>query len=235
MSGKMRCAPLPAEPLRLENALLEVRGSPDRIRKAHSVCSKVLFLPCLAAATPPCTPCTNTLQATVPYLPSHLQLPTALLYLTPGRLFSNFFWQLHLFETLESYQGEAWLQLPVTSAGSVLLCPVPGSAPLQEPTGSPSPSWAGAPAPPAPAQLHLGNSVFQGSRACTVTALQHLPAFTKSQSSLNSDAGYRAPLHSFGEESSKIFYFTLVFMITHDKGSKRYIFHPLMLPHAFSS
>lgn len=117
------------------------------------------------------------------------------------------FWQLHLFETLESYQREAWLRLPVTSTGSISLFPLPGSAPLQEPTGSPSPSWAGAPATPAPARLYLGNSVFWGSRACTVTALQHLPAFTECQSSLNSDAGYRAPLHGFGEESSKIFYF----------------------------
>lgn len=154
MSGKMWVAPLPAEPLRLENAFLEVRGSPDRIRKAHSVSSNFLFLPCLAAVTPPCTPHTNTLPARVPYLPSHLQLPIALLYLT---LFKPF-WQLHLFETLESYQPEAWLQLPATSAGSSLLRPLPGSAPLQEPMGSPSPSWAGATATPAPAHLHTGNS-----------------------------------------------------------------------------
>lgn len=39
MSGKMPAALLPAEPLRLENGFfLEVGGSPDRIRKAHSVC-----------------------------------------------------------------------------------------------------------------------------------------------------------------------------------------------------
>lgn len=43
MSGKMPTAPLPAEPLRLENVFLEVRGSPDRIRKAHSACFSFLF------------------------------------------------------------------------------------------------------------------------------------------------------------------------------------------------
>lgn len=60
MSGKMWTAPLPAEPLRLENAFLEVRGSPDRIRKADSVCFSFLFLFSLAAATPPHTTHTNT-------------------------------------------------------------------------------------------------------------------------------------------------------------------------------
>lgn len=66
MSGKMWTAPLPAEPLRLENAFLEVRGSPDRIRKAHSVCFSFLFLPCLAAVTPPCPPQN---QGPIPSLP----------------------------------------------------------------------------------------------------------------------------------------------------------------------
>lgn len=174
MSGKMWTAPLPAEPLRLENAFLEVRGSPDRIRKAHSVCFSFLFLPCLAAATPPCTPHTNTPPARVPYLPSHLQLPIALLYLTPGRPFSNSFCQLLLFETLESYQQEAWLQLPAASAGNGLPRPLPGSGPPQGPTGSPSPSptWAGATATSAPCSASYGQVIpFSGSTACTATAL----------------------------------------------------------------
>lgn len=196
MSGKMWTTPLPAEPLRLENAFLEVRGSPDRIRKAHSVCFSFLFLPCLAAVTPPCPP-----QTRVPYLPSHLRLPIALLCLTPGRPFTNSFCQLHLFETLESYQREAWLRLPTAGAGSSL--PGPCQAlPLRR---SPGQAWSGL---GRSHSHHLPRSAshrqvvpFRGSTACTATALWHPPAFTKRQRSQNSDTCYRVSLHSFGEKS----------------------------------
>lgn len=158
MSGKMWTTPLPAEPLRLENAFLEVRGSPDRIKKAHSICFSFLFLPCLAAVAPPCPPPPPP-QTRVPYLPSHLRLPIALLYLTPGRPFTNSFCQLHLFERLESYQWEAWLRLPTAGAGSSL--PGPCQAlPLRR---SPRQPWSGATATISPAQLHTEKLCHSGA------------------------------------------------------------------------
>lgn len=177
-----------------------------------------LHLPAPHARTPS--------QATVPYLPSHLQLPTALLYLTPGRLFSNFFGSsisLKHWKAPSEKAGSGCLP-PVLAASCSVLCQ---ALPLCR---SPSPSPP-CPCSPSSAQLR----VFRRSIAWTVTALQHLPQFIKCQSSLNSDTGYRVLLHSFGEESSKIFYFMLLFMIMHDKGSQRYIFFPPILPHAFSS
>lgn len=98
-------------------------------------------------------------QTRVPYLPSHLRLPMALLYLTPGRPFTNSFCQLHLFERLESYQREAWLRLPTAGAGSSL--PGPCQAlPLRR---SPRQPWSGATATISPAQLHTEKLCHSGA------------------------------------------------------------------------
>lgn len=214
MSEKMWCAPLPAEPLRLEKALLEVRGSPDRIRKAHSVCSDILFLPCLAAATPPCTPRTNTLPARVPYLPSHLQLPTVLLYLTPGRLFSNFFGSsisLKHWKATSEKPGSGCLP-PVLAAACSILCQ---ALPLGRSPGA-------APATPAPAHLHMGSSERSvDQRLCSTC--QHSQSARDPQTLTPVT---ELPYTALGRNHQKIFYLMFVFMIMHDKCSQRYIFSP---------
>lgn len=222
MSGKMWTAPLPAEPLRLENAFLEVRGSPDRIRKAHSVCFSFLFLPCLAAAAAP-APCTHPPHSP----PSHGPIPS--LPLTASHspfVFDSWeaFFKLLLSAPSLWNTGklparslapaphrQCWQQLAWSSAR---LCPSAGAHGQPQP----KPGWSHpCPCPASDRQV----VPFSGSTACTATALQHPPAFTKCQSSQNSNTCYRVSLHNFREESLKRSHFIPVLMIIQDKEGHR--------------
>lgn len=217
MSGKMWTAPLPAVPLRLENAFLEVRGSPDRIRKAHSVYFRFLFLPCLAAATPPCTTQTLT-PARVPYVPSPLQLPLALLYFTPGGVF-----QTPFVSSIYLKHWKATSEKPGSGSpqpGPAAVCPIaPSSAQL-----CPSAGVHGQPQPRQELQPPLPLLGF-AQTSCTIQWLKSShsncviapTAFTKCQSSQNSDTWYGVSLCSFGEGSLKTSHLIPVLMIMHNK------------------
>lgn len=168
MSGKMWTAPLPAVPLRLENAFLEVRGSPDRIRKAHSVYFSFLFLPCLAAATPPCTPHTNTHPSQGPVL----SLPLAASH-SPFVFHSGGLFQTPFVSSISLKHWKATSKKPGSGSpppGPAAACPIaPSSAPPQEPTGSPGPGRSCSHLCPC-LSLHRQVVLFSGSAAHTATA-----------------------------------------------------------------
>lgn len=142
------------------------------------------FLPCLAAATPPCTPHTNTHPSQGPVLSLPLAASHSPFVFHSRRTFSNSFCQLHLFETLESYQQEARLWLPTARASSsVSHCPI-----LCPSTGAHGQPW-----PRQELQPPLPLLVF-AQTSCTVQWLSSAHsncfiapiAFTKCQSSQKS-------------------------------------------------
>lgn len=174
MSGKMWTTPLPAEPLRLENAFLEVRGSPDRIKKAHSVCFSFLFLPCLAAVTPPCPPPPPPNQGPVPSLP--LTASHSPFVFDSWEAFYKLLLSAPSLWKAGKLPARSLAPAPHRRCWQQLARSLPGSAPPQEPQAALVRSHS----------HHLPCSAshrevmpFRGLTACTATALWHPPAFTR--------------------------------------------------------